>query len=166
MPAWNNDTAYKCVCFYFWRSHYCFPSCAPMGISVRYPPSSTSGKAHFHFLWERNLVTSRRQPGQGKPKEPQEGQPTLLFAIIPDGFSANLEVAGGDHVILELVAPWPSGGRGVALQSSGKQGLSVLRSLSLQGCALCGGAIRMGLSIQREEDSARAAKWPDLFWLT
>lgn len=161
MPGAVTITARKCVCFYFWSSRYRSPGCAPVGISVRCPPSSTSGKAHFHFLREQKLVTSRRQPGQGKPEEPQEGQPSLLFAIIPDGFSADLEVAGWDHVILELVAPRPSVGKGGALQSSGKQGLSVLRSLSLQG-----GATRMGLSIQREEDSARAAKWSDLFWLT
>lgn len=46
------------------------------------PPSSTSGKAHFHFLREQKLVTSRRQPGQGKPEEPQEGQPSLPFGIL------------------------------------------------------------------------------------
>lgn len=98
------------------------PGCAPWGTSLQCPPSSATGKAHFHFLQEQNLVTSQSQPLQGKPQEPQEEQAGLLFAIIPDGISTDLEMAGWDVVILELVAPRPSMGKAGALQSSGKQG--------------------------------------------
>lgn len=44
-------------------------------------------------------------------EDPQEGKAGLLFAgVIPDEFSADLEMAGQDYVILELVAPRPQWG--------------------------------------------------------